>query len=301
MTHKIAICIATYNRNEDLGRLLKGLARLKFVKNPSPLLVVYVVDNTPDGSAAVVCEASKSGMPWELRYFIEKARGITYVRNRLVGEVNSSADLIAFIDDDEVPDENWLDELLDVFTRFDADVVAGPVYRKFSEKVEGWVEHPDLYKRPDYITGDDVKLVGAGNVLMKADIFNQYSFDNRLALVGGEDMLLFLQLHHDGYKMKWCQEAVAWEHYPPERATVKWLLQRAFRSASCNVYAFSKVENLGKAVWVKRGVREIVLGVISFLAHCARGKVPRIKAMVKILYGVGLLAGVIGYRFREYK
>ncbi len=51
---------------------------------------------------------------WPLKTVIEEeARGIAEVRNRLVAEaLESGAQFIAMIDDDEWPEENWIDELL---------------------------------------------------------------------------------------------------------------------------------------------------------------------------------------------
>jgi GT2 family glycosyltransferase len=44
----------------------------------------------------------------------------------------ASADSVAFVDDEEVPDPRWLQELLIVQSRYGANVVCGPVLPVFS-------------------------------------------------------------------------------------------------------------------------------------------------------------------------
>ena len=52
-----------------------------------------------------------------------------------------NADYVCFIDDDEVPDPRWLDELIRVQAEYDADVVTGPVLSSVSaQNVPAWIE-----------------------------------------------------------------------------------------------------------------------------------------------------------------
>ena len=57
-----------------------------------------------------------------MNYFIEDNRGISHARNRLVKE-SKNADFLAFIDDDETAEPQWLDELLSLMKQTDADAI----------------------------------------------------------------------------------------------------------------------------------------------------------------------------------
>src|SRR6202034_4046170 len=126
----IAICVATFNRPRLLDRLVSGIAELRFPKAGIPEITVIVVDNDASGSAKDVCR--KAAFPWCLQYVLEPKRGIAEARNRALKEIGV-ADFLAFIDDDEVPETLWLDELLFAPSNFHSDAVARPVYPSFTD------------------------------------------------------------------------------------------------------------------------------------------------------------------------
>ena len=68
-----------------------------------------------------------------MEYALEPIVGIPYARNRALEMAMAADDLIAFLDDDEVPSEQWLAELLRVWREYSADVVFGPVQPFFPE------------------------------------------------------------------------------------------------------------------------------------------------------------------------
>ncbi|HEY7768427.1 glycosyltransferase, partial [Longimicrobium sp.] len=125
---KVAVCAVTYLRPRGLARLLEGLAALRFGGGRGPELEIVVVDNDPARSAEAVCDEWSDRLPWPLRYRHEERRGVSHARNAAVAAAREAgAEMMAFIDDDEVPQPGWLDELLRVQAQHDADVVAGPV------------------------------------------------------------------------------------------------------------------------------------------------------------------------------
>jgi len=236
---KVAVCIITYQRQEGLKRLLEGLNNLAFEKCKAPALEVIVVDNDATGSARKFCEETRLDSSWSLKYFIEPRRGIPYARNKAVACAQEGhPDFIAFIDDDEVPERSWLDELLSVQQSYRADVVAGPVLPYFTGPVAPWVTQGKFFHRRRMPTGTTIEWAGTGNVLVRSEVFEKMGeilgeiFDERLALSGGEDERFFRQVHSFGYKLVWAQEALAYEWLPKSRANARWLLRRAYRSGN---------------------------------------------------------------------
>lgn len=75
---------------------------------------IVVVDNRPGrgDTRAIVDEVSDGGP--RVRYVPEQRAGLSVARNR--GLAETSAELVAFTDDDVVVDELWLDWLLDAFS-----------------------------------------------------------------------------------------------------------------------------------------------------------------------------------------
>src|SRR5215470_1390074 len=141
-TIRVAICIATLKRPDQLRVLVDGIAQLTFSKVHTPEIRIVVVDNDELASASEVCKTVS--IPWSITYAVEPRRGITYARNRAITEAGS-VDFVAFIDDDEVPSPNWLDELLWAQAEFAADVVSGPVVPRFSPDVSDWVKRGGFF------------------------------------------------------------------------------------------------------------------------------------------------------------
>ncbi len=96
---------------------------------------VLVVDNDPAGIVAeLVTRTAPTHIP--VRYVIEKELGIAAARQRVLDE-SSGADLLQFVDDDEVPDPHWLRRMVAAWIDF-----AGPT------AVAG-VVRPDYQGRPE--------------------------------------------------------------------------------------------------------------------------------------------------------
>lgn len=100
----IAIC--TRNRTDDLRRCLEALMQL-----PDDGQEILVIDNCPsnDDSMKLVSEYPKA------RYVREPRPGLNIARNRALKEAMN--EVVAFTDDDAVPDKNWLRALLKNYTR----------------------------------------------------------------------------------------------------------------------------------------------------------------------------------------
>jgi len=98
----VSIVIATRNRAESLRDTLASLTRQS--RKPDEVVVVDNAsgDHTRDVALSFVDRLN-------LKYVYEATRGIPHARN--AGIQNSSGDIVAFIDDDCVADEDWLRQL----------------------------------------------------------------------------------------------------------------------------------------------------------------------------------------------
>ncbi len=121
----VAVVIPTFNRASLLGETLDSLARLR-PESVASWEVVVVDNNSTDETPAVV-ESRQASFPVRLRYVFEVAQGRSNALN--AGISSTDATVIAFIDDDVVVAEGWLDEavtpLLDPVERI--DYTGGPV------------------------------------------------------------------------------------------------------------------------------------------------------------------------------
>ena len=303
---RIAICIATCFRPDGLRRLLDGISRQTFTKNDAPKLHIIVVDNDVEGSSKQVCDEFSANSLMPLTYDVEPQRGIPFARNRSVDHAIEDSDFIAIIDDDEVPAASWIDELMYVRRRYEADVVTGPVVRHFVETPPAWAIKGRFYEKTRMPTGQIVNKnyghVYTGNFLARTDIFRKVRFSEQFALNGADDTHLFMQINQAGLKVVWANDALVAEWLPASRTNAGWLLQRAFRGG--NGFALCEIAiNPAMHVRVVRGMKGIV-HMIRGLAAAGLSlgrKVRLIQALETTFLGAGMIVGVLGKRYDEYR
>jgi len=289
-----------------LKRLLSGLDKLTFAKcRPHPIVEVIVVDNDPSGAARELCKEIGATYRWPLQYYNEPRRGIAYARNKAVACVTAGTDFVGFIDDDEVPEVSWLDELLDVQQSYGADVVSGPVLPHFIGSVPDWILKGKFFEPRRYPTGHPLTLSYTGNVLVRSEVFDKMRrlFDERYAMTGGEDFLFFMRVYHAGYKIVWADEALVYEWVPESRANARWILQRAYSGAN----QFIRVELNFRTLRMVAIVRSmtasirIVQGLLLVALSLALGRHALIKGLQYMSRGAGMLIGLTGMRYEQYR
>ena len=298
---RVAVCVATFQRVKLLQGLLDALALLSFKKVPEPTLQIVVVDNDAAQSARSVCRFAN--LPWPVRYVCEPRRGIAFARNRAI-ECAAESDFLAFIDDDELPASQWLDELLHAQSQFHADVVSGSLIPAFSKDVPNWARNGKFFERPVFRTGSPVQLCSTGNVLIRSAVFAVVpGFDERFNLTGGEDTHFFLRVREAGFRMVFSSEAVVHEPISAERANATWLLKRGFQTGNCWAHCERSLKPGWKAsaARVAKEIIHIGRGTLRLLAAPFLGKAQLVRALQIVSGSVGTLAGVFGYRFHPYK
>lgn len=297
----IAVCVATFRRPKLLQKLLNGIADLRFVKTAIPEVTVIVVDNDASETARMVC--SSATLPWRLKYVVEPKRGIAEARNCALKEIGD-ADFVAFIDDDEVPANEWLDELLSTQAKFGADVVAGPIRPSFTGDVPEWVRISGFFGSPARLTGEPLAFCSTNNTLVMRPVFDHIGcFDDRFQLTGGEDVQFFTRVRLAGFKIVWSAEAIVSETMSGDRTTLGALLRRAYNGGNC----YSRVESsLDDRIFVRlvrffKGFARILQGLLNAGASLLAGRAAVVRALLVTCGGVGMIAGLAGLRYESYK
>jgi succinoglycan biosynthesis protein ExoM len=298
---RIAICIGTFLRARPLRELLVGISRLTFRQNPAPDIKIIVVDNDPLGSAQDTCQVADCCFP--LRYVIEPHRGIAHVRNRAVREAGA-VDFLAFIDDDEIPSPEWLDESLWAHSEYKAEIVTGPVNPEFSKGTPEWIRKGRFFERPEFQTGSLLEKCSTNNVLVAREVFDSVpGFDERFQLTGGEDSHFFLRARRAGFRIVWSQQAMVREPISPDRANLRWILHRGFQVGNSWVLcemSFDDRFQVRCARFVKASVR-LFTGAATTLASLFLGRTALARSLREAWVGAGMLAGLSGHQFSAYK
>jgi GT2 family glycosyltransferase len=258
---RIAVCICTYRRAAQLDRLLQALADQRWTQFGEPSVTVVVVENEAGGPAKEVCRKHVAAGKLNIRYSAEPKAGIPVARNRCLEIAGDVSDFIALIDDDELPEADWLEQLMLLQGATGADVVAGQVLGSYLIPPPAWLVNSRIHdSRPPIALEGSVlsRLVGAlfhpfpvpariasgtrvkwcdtGNVLFRTAIIRAKGlrFDESMRHLGfGADTVFFRQVTRAGYRIVWSNEAIVHHDVPPERMTATWIIRRGLQQGFC--------------------------------------------------------------------
>ena len=301
---RVAICIPTCGRPAYLAALLDSLGHLTFTGEP-PLLRVVIADNNPLPEALSAAEEARRRTGLDVQHVHEPERNIALARNRGVAAALAwGAELVAFVDDDEVVHPDWLDRLLHAQRQWQADVISGQVQPAYFPDTPAWVVRGGFFERPRLESGTPTEFPHMCNALVSARLLRgEGPFDPRLGRTGGSDTLFFTRWHRAGACMITAAEAVAREWVHPTRATMGWILRRAFRvgntAAAVELDLPRPSRRLGRRA--ARAALRLALGLALLLPGFLRGRAARARALWSICFGAGFFAGLAGYRYVEYR
>ncbi len=286
--HHISVCICTFRRGELLRKLLSKLESQQTENLFTYSVVVADNDFTRSAESVVAAFSRASRLP--VTYCVEPQQNIALVRNTALQ--HAEGDLIAFIDDDEFPEERWLFDLLHALEEYSADGVLGPVKPYFESDPPPWIKKGRFFERPDHATNYKVTWPEArtGNVLFRRNILDpleapfQSEFDT-----AGEDVDFFRRMMEKGCSFVWCSEAPVYEVVPASRCTCRYMLRRALlRGSNFPKHRRHRIRNAAKSL-VAVPSYAIALPVFAVL-----GKHWFVKYLIKLLDHSARLLAYLG-------
>jgi succinoglycan biosynthesis protein ExoM len=285
----ICVCICTYKRPALLKRLLSELDLQKTEGRFTHSAVVC--DNDHLQSAAEVISEFAASSSLAIKYCVETQQNISLARNKSIE--NASGDFVAFIDDDEFPDQYWLLNLFDTLNKYNVDGVLGPVMRHFDTPPPKWLLKSSFYTRTVHATGMtlDKETGRTGNVLLKKEILDAQEQPFKPEFRGGGDKEFFRRMISLGYRFIWSADAIVFEVVPPVRWKRSFMLKRAlFRGALVPLHP-----NFG---WhqVIKSMAALSAYILMLPVTLLLGQHRFMTVMVKLCDHLGLLLAVVGIR-----
>lgn len=257
---KVIVCICTYRRTELLQRLLLSLRHIQIEGLDPNDVAVIVVDNDPDGLARKVCERVSGHLPIELIFVEETNRGRPYARNRAVDEaLGRDASFIAFIDDDDLPEPDWLLRLVEKQRETQADIVFGAESAVFQADWPEWLKHAPLFKNADaegftkYLTP---KGISTYNVLIRRSVIDRLKAAGMVfspEFTRFEDTDFFIRAAKNKATFARAENSVIHRNYEPHRLSARGLLREALLSG---IYTMRLLKKHGSPVQIKQRKRK---------------------------------------------
>jgi len=217
----LTIGICTFRR-DSIAETLRSIAGQQRVDK---LPAVLVIDNDVDRQAeARICEAGRAcGL--DLTYVHAPQRNISIARNAAMA--NAKTRWLAFVDDDEIAQDDWLFHLWSAHDAVEA--VIGPVLAIYTPQQPTWLAACDFHSAR--ITGR-LDNAYSGNALIDLEFVRLHglTFDLSLGRTGGEDTVFFRTLTEAGGRMAYEPKAIVNEPVPDSRARMQWVIRRNFRA-----------------------------------------------------------------------
>jgi succinoglycan biosynthesis protein ExoM len=224
---KVDVGVCTFRRES----VAETLASLGAQVLPDGLaLRVIVADNEPQPAAEQRVRAAAEAHGLALTYVHAPAHNISLARNAVLDAVQG--DYLAFIDDDQVAAPDWIDRLIEAAEREGVTAMLGPVTALYGEDAPRWIAQGDFHSFQAVRAGGRILKGYSCNCLIRADAIRRLGlrFDPALGRMGGEDDDFFYQLTDGGGTIGFTEAARVYEPVPASRASLGWLLRRAFRS-----------------------------------------------------------------------
>jgi cellulose synthase/poly-beta-1,6-N-acetylglucosamine synthase-like glycosyltransferase len=215
------VVVCTRDRPAELERCLDGLARLD--ASPAEILLVH----------SVPCDAyaEKSAARHNLRCLIEPLPGVSHARNRGARAVET--EFVAFLDDDSVPEPQWLSALLDEFADPRVMAVTGharglgaetDLERALARTAGAEFGGPERLvfdrENADWFFAANFGVIGIGmNMAFRRRVFDEgLAFDVRLGrgthLYGCEEPRIFFELIKSGHRIVYTPRSVVLHPFP---------------------------------------------------------------------------------------
>lgn len=119
MQVSVVVCTYTRDRYDVFSEAVESVQRQSY----EPIEIVLVIDGNPELYDQVVADYEEHETV--VIHNNERNRGISYSRTK--GAELGSGEIIAFIDDDGVADEDWIQRLVDIYNETGAVAAAGDV------------------------------------------------------------------------------------------------------------------------------------------------------------------------------
>jgi GT2 family glycosyltransferase len=198
--HPVSVVICTWNRADSLRLSLESLGHLAYPE----FEVVVVAGPCTDHTDEVL-------KPYEGLIKVVRTAERNLSASRNLGIAGSAGGIVAFMDDDAVPDALWLDDLIEVFESTEVAATGGPVFDHTGYRLQARYNIADRWgdahietgaRRLDFLAHPDtwefVYTIGTNSLFRREALVEIGGFDETFAFYLDETDVC-LRLKEQGY------------------------------------------------------------------------------------------------------
>lgn len=260
MNIDLSVVIPTYNGAKRLPQVLERL-RSQSETTTFTWEILIVDNNSADGTASLIQDVQKDwNSPFNLRYCFEAEQGLAFARTR--GITEAKGELVAFLDDDNLPDLHWVAEAYK-FAQIHPQLGAfgGQIHGEFEvtppvnfKRIESFLAIRERGTEPHLYQPENLSLPPGAALVVRRQAWLE-NVPKRLTLVGriqdsmlaGEDYEALLYLHRAGWEI-WYNPAMHTYHQIPQYRLEKPYLISLIRGSSL---CLCELRMLNAKIWQK--------------------------------------------------
>lgn len=299
----VMVAVPTCGRPRSLEHLLRSLMAQALPDESR--VCVLVVENGRDGAGEAVAASYRdirAEMP--VSTCVEAESGIPFARNRALDAAREAGtDILLFLDDDEVAEQDWLRTIVDHARETRAHLIGGPVYAMrpagtltpwqayLFRGVERWYEVRQRRNRRQAAKGRARRPVVLTNNWLLDMSFQQQKelrFDERFRISGGSDADFHAQAISSGAVVSWCDAARVREIIDPRRLTAGYIVGRSRQQALSH---FERRKGYGRLV---PSLRQLVAVPFLFLFGLLRLATAPLAGPYGVVDGLRLIGRAWG-------
>ena len=220
----VSVVVCTYNRRRMFEECLESLLNQSY---PRDEYEIVVVDSSDDYSESLVKKYVETAMVRgiRLKYIYQKPSGIAAARN--AGVNNAEGEIVCFIDDDCIADENWILNLIKRFN--DGEKIGGVGGTILSYSLDTLTEkYMEKYFEMNVTTScKKLNFIWTSNAAYRRDvILAAGGFDEHLKT--HEDRDLSIRVRLMGYELAYAPHAIVYHRH---RTTLSGLMKQQYAGA----------------------------------------------------------------------
>lgn len=291
----ISVLFATYRRADILEKTLEAFT---CVIADTVRWHLVVVDNADDAASQEILRKFEARLP--LTWLVESRAGKNRALNAALPLLRG--DILVFTDDDVLPDNRWLEELLSATKRWpDHAIFGGRIVPDRAIPFD--MSEPMI--RSAYVISDahmsDTEVqagrIWGPNLAIRAATFRSRAgaFDESIGPAGnsyamGSETELLLRLQAQGERCMFVPAAVVSHQIRPEQVSLRWLRERCFRAGRGHARRYPAS---GNGIWLgvpRYLVRSAVTGSVKRLAAFFRSRKDYVRISLEHSFVLGQIA-----------
>ncbi|MBI4707342.1 MAG: glycosyltransferase family 2 protein [Candidatus Omnitrophica bacterium] len=277
MQKELSVIVCTRNRSFHLKEALDSLVNQSV--GTSLNWEIIVIDNASEDDTDLVVGRAMKSTGIDMRYILETKIGLSNARNR--GLCESIGDIVAFIDDDAIADEKWLEEIMSVYNCENVISAGGKTVALWEISHQKRVDEELFFFAMGYGPQQkDVRTLNGSNMSFRRNVLMGIGgFDANLGRkdkcrLSGDDNDMFDSIHNKMRRSRiiYNPRAIVYHKVLPDRLTREELIKKHY-CTGIGLAVVDRKQQLPCLIYrLLRRIKKITLLVVILIIRLMSGK-----------------------------